>query len=248
MLALMVYGCILVGQQFATLTWLKSMLPLAVPFWADPYLASFDRMLFLGNDPWRLLHPLPKVAEELVDAVYLSWFPIKAYTLVALLALPPNRIKSRALMAYFLTIGLFGVLGQYALSSAGPIFYGKLGLGNEFDDLHMTAAVLTERDYLWSVYLNRHVSFGAGISAMPSVHVALSCWLALTLRSIWPRLAVVGWSFFATIVFGSIYLGWHYAADGIAGTACALAAWKLSKLALESNWRLSFRRVYAPQV
>jgi hypothetical protein len=238
------YGCLLVGLQFASLTWLKSMLPLAVPFWADPYLAAFDKTLF-GADPWKLLRPLPEQAETIVDSVYMAWFPIKAYTLMALLALPPQRIKSEALLAYFLTIGLFGVLGQFALSSAGPIFYHSLGFGSDFHGLRMTASVAEEHDYLWSIYQHRETSFGGGISAMPSVHVALAAWLALTLRSVWPGLSVVGWSFYCAICFGSVYLGWHYVADGLAGTAAALLSWKLSPAILGRRWSLPNRNLQA---
>jgi hypothetical protein len=228
------YGCLLIAMQLAALTWLKSMLPVAVPFWADPYLARFDRAVF-GTEPWRLLHHLSPLGEWVVDGIYLSWFPVKLCMLVALLALPPRPAKSRAMLAYFLTIGLFGVIGQYALSSAGPIFNEPLGFGRDFSSLHMTSTVADERTYLLNVYLNRNEAFGSGISAMPSVHVALSTWIALSIQSVWRRLALAGWAFYAIILFGSVYLGWHYAADGIAGTAAALVSWWLSAKILSSD-------------
>ena len=224
-------GFALASLQIGALTWLKSMLPLVEPIWADPYLASVDRALF-GTDPWRIIHPLPPLLHSLVDGTYLLWFPIKSLGLICVLALSPSPVKSRAMLAYFITIGLFGVLGQYLLSSAGPIFYHLIGFGNDFRDLPASSAALATRDYLWSVYQTRHSAFGGGISAMPSIHVAGAAWLALTCQSLWKPLAIFGWAFYALIFFGSVYLGWHYVSDGVVGTLCALAAWKISDLVL----------------
>lgn len=36
------------------------------------------------------------------------------------------------------------------------------------------------------------------------------------------------------IVFGSVYLGWHYAIDGIAGAAIALVAWNAAQIMLRA--------------
>jgi membrane protein implicated in regulation of membrane protease activity len=49
------------------------------------------------------------------------------------------------------------------------------------------------------------------------MHVAIAMLNALFIREILGRLAAfLAWSYLAFILFGSVYLGWHYAVDGYA--------------------------------
>ena len=243
-LAIAILGIQLVVLQMGSLTWLKTLMPLVVPFWADAYLANLDAVIF-GTDPWRLLTPALDPIGPFIDAVYAAWFPIKSFVVAALLISLPSFSKSRAALAYFYTVGIFGVLGQFALSSAGPLFYEMAGFGTRFADLetHLTPAVKAARAYLWQSYVTGGDKIGTGISAMPSMHVALAAWVALTLGSAFPRAAPFGWAFLGTILVGSVYLGWHYASDGVAGVAAAFAAWMLAGLTVRAiNRRRDTRR------
>lgn len=57
-------------------------------------------------------------------------------------------------------------------------------------------------------------------------------WVAIVAQTTYRPLAVLGWTFYAFILVGSVYLGWHYAVDGIAGTIAAVVAWRLSEITL----------------
>jgi membrane-associated phospholipid phosphatase len=80
---------------------------------------------------------------------------------------------------------------------------------------------------------------GFGISAMPSVHVAMATLFAIGgfVMHRW-----IGWlmtAYAILIWIGSIYLGWHYATDGIVGASMTIGLWKLSgKLAEPFEERL----------
>jgi hypothetical protein len=63
---------------------------------------------------------------------------------------------------------------------------------------------------------------------MPSLHVAMACWLALTIRRGLPRMQWLGWTYLALIWLGSVHLGWHYVSDGAVGIAGMLAIWRLA--------------------
>ena len=76
---------------------------------------------------------------------------------------------------------------------------------------------------------------GGGISAMPSMHVAVSLWLALVMQAYFPRLQFLGWAYFTVILIGSVHLGWHYAVDGIVASAIAIAAWLSAPRILEMS-------------
>jgi len=125
-------------------------------------------------------------------------------------------------------------IGQYLLSAGGPVFYEQLGFGNRFQAMPVEPWVATARNYLWHDYLLRGGDVGGGISAMPSLHVAASLWIALVWRSYSRILGVLGFLYFGLIAVGSVLLGWHYAADAIAGTLITLACWAVAG----RPWRL----------
>lgn len=223
-----VIGTLLVAIEMGALTWTKIMLPIADPFWADPLLARFGQVLFFGIQPWKIAYALFGWAAPLIDAAYVTWVPVKFLTLAVLLALPESPRKTRALVAYFLIMACTAI-GQYLLPSAGPIFYARLGFGDRFAGLPVEPWVKVTTSYLWDGYRRAGGEIGAGISAMPSLHVAIALWVALVMRSYTPRLAILGFVYFALILIGSVLLGWHYAADGIAAIAITLVAWRLAQ-------------------
>lgn len=216
-------GALLSALQIAVLTWTKVMLPIASPFWADPLLANFDHLLF-GGEPWRIAEAAFGWAAPAFDRAYVMWAPLKFGTFVILILMPEDARKSRALIAYFLMMATVAI-GQFLLSSGGPVFYHRLGFGPRFEAIPMEPWVRAARDYLWAGYVQRGGEIGGGISAMPSLHVAASLWIALAWRSYSRVLGYLGLMYFATILVGSVLLGWHYAADGIAGGAITAVAW-----------------------
>ena len=211
---------LLAGAALALHGWAKSMMPLIVDFWADPILADLDAAIF-GRDPWPLFR-----ADWLMPVfgyVYLFWFPITFATLgfVAF----SRRDHSPLVVAFVATLVIGGTLGQYLLPSAGPIFYERIGLGPRFAELVATNHFSFNRvsDYLWIHYQARDASLGTGISAMPSVHVALATWTALACYRLWRPLAVPAGAYALTIWAASIASGWHYSTDGLAGALIAAA-------------------------
>lgn len=214
----------LVAAQMALLSWTKVMMPHAVGFWADPYLASVDHALF-GRDPWTFSHALVGWADPIFDRAYVTWAPLKFAALFYLILMPANERRNRLFLAYFLILAS-GAIGQYLLPSAGPIFYERLGLGDRFE-MPLLPWAETAANYLWADYLNPGERIGTGISAFPSMHVAIAVWMALFLRSEAPRLAPLGYVYATLIMIGSVHLGWHYAVDGLAGGTLAVLAYRV---------------------
>ena len=220
------YGVVLFTLEMAVLMWLKVMLPIVSPFWADPLLANVDAAIF-GTDPWRLTHALLGWAGPFIDRMYVTWGPVKFLTLLFVFSRPEDRRKARAIVAYFMMIAI-SAIGQYSLSSGGPVFYDRLGFGPRFEELHFLPWVVTTSNYLWTSYLHAGGDMGGGISAMPSLHVAVAMWVAFVWRSYAPKLQAIGWLYFASILVGSVYLGWHYAMDAIAAVLIGLFAWSVA--------------------
>ncbi len=230
-------------------SFLKSKIPMLVPFYADRPLAEFDRWLHGGSDAWELAHRWTEgLPVDRILPVYLSAWAIPGVALALIIAVS-DRHRERT--ARFLTLYLccWLILGNvFALigSSAGPIFYDVLEGGERFRALHDTLAVsgVTEshigliQSYIWSAYADKGMEIGAGISAFPSVHVGIATIVALYLgeRSRW--LILPGLAFLAVILFLSVYTGYHYAVDGyfsilfIGGLWLALRRVTLTEIAL----------------
>lgn len=210
---------------------LKTALPAVSPFWADRYLAPLEARLF-GEPPWELTHQLFGWATPAIDFVYASWLAVQIAAFYLFLVLKPSRLKTHALKVHSYAWLILGVGGAYALSSAGPIFYDRVFGGVAFGGLSQTldgAPVATRTsEMLWRAYAHHTNEIASGISAMPSLHVAMACWLALTIRRGLPRMQWLGWTYLALIWLGSVHLGWHYVSDGAVGIAGMLAIWRLA--------------------
>ena len=217
-------GATLVLAQKMALTWVKPALG-KTGFWADPMLADAERSL-LGADAWQYAHWLLGPSNDVIDWVYTLWFPV-ILTVFFFVLVSRHELKSRVIITYFLAVAA-GIVLQFALPSGGPIFYSRLGFGDQFVAL---LSAMPERALASSVYLMwHHIGFdrggiAIGISAWPSIHITTATWVVLAAWALKSRLlplAVIWWT---VMLVGSVYLGWHYLLDGIAGVAIAYLCW-----------------------
>jgi len=215
-IAVFLIGFALMLAQMSLLTWAKTLLPIT-GYWADPLLARTDSAIF-GSDPIRLAHLLP--AGRLVDFQYSLFLP---WTMAAIWL---SLLKNKGVVQFFLIVAILGIGLIFVLPSAGPIYYQRMGFGDRFADVELQPYARLFSDYLWAELEAKKIGFGAGISAFPSMHVALTAWAAIVLKAYgrWP--AVAGWIFCAMTWFGSVYLGWHYAIDGLVGIIGSLMIFK----------------------
>lgn len=223
----------LAGLNMITFMWAKPLLNYLVPFWADPLLADIDKALFLGTDPWRLLAWLNSGATAIF--YHRGWFALMVVTLLFVLLRRPSPERSAALLTYFLLWSVAGPLIHCLLPAAGPLFYAQLGYGPRFAEFPAPIVVTELSHYLWTTYTSGAFGPGAGISAMPSLHIATTAWMVIVVRLFAPRW-LIPMSAAGTLIFLlSISLGWHYAIDGIVGAACALAIYRVSAVFYQSR-------------
>ena len=226
-------GTVQVGVAASLFLPLKYAIPNEIAFWLDGPLAHAERTL-LGIQPWLLLDRLLGWAVVPVDRLYGLWLPLQSLVLFSVVLERPSRAKSRVLISYSLAWFVLGVAAAALLSSAGPLFYDRLFGGNAFAPLqqmlHERGAwvVLAESDRMWASLASGRPGVVAGISAVPSMHVAISVWIYLTARSMAPRMAPFAMFYALFMWIGSVQLGWHYVSDGLAGIAGMLAIWWLA--------------------
>jgi hypothetical protein len=229
----LIAGTVLVGVGASLFLLLKYAIPQLVPFWLDRPLTSAERAMF-GADPWLFLDHLLGWAVIPIDRLYGLWLPVQSLLLFIMLTQPPSAAKSRALIAYVLAWFLLGVVAATVFSSAGPIFFDQIFGGVTFVGLRETLqdrgawVVLAESEKMRASLTSGQPSIVAGISAVPSIHVAISVWMFLIARERARRAAPYALLYAALIWIGSVQLGWHYVMDGVAGAVGMFAIWLLS--------------------
>ena len=222
-------GMILAGADMYFYMIMKPELNLLFPFWADHHLANLDAWLF-GHDAWQFFTVWNLDVMSWVYSPF--WFFSVLLTFYWLLLKPPSLTKSTAIVAYFGIWSIFGTVGQALFSSGGPIFYQRLGFGQRFDALPVQPLERMIADYLWRNYSQHSLAPGAGISAMPSLHIATMAWVVLSFAAYRSRLAVPATVLSFYIYAGSVALGWHYATDGFVGAAGAAGCFFLARQSL----------------
>jgi hypothetical protein len=188
---------------FFAFAWAKTTL--IPPFTWDARLASFDRWLH-GTDPYLLLPRSPAVLAFL-DSGYLTWHLAHIGLVCWIACRTDSRERHSAWLAYVLTwIGL-GVVLASLVPSAGPVYTAG------YADLFPRTWV---HGHLWDSAARGDVFIGAGVSAFPSLHVAVPV-LGACLSWKSSRWLAAAWlGFTAFILWGAVSLGWHWAVDGYA--------------------------------
>lgn len=232
-----VAGMLLAGIDMLFFMWIKPEVTALSPFWADELWADIDNAIFLGIDPWRLFQGVDLTFHAWAYSFF--WAVAIMGTLLWLFVQRPSQQRSTSLLSYFALWSIFGPIGQLLGSAAGPIFYRRIGLGDRFAELESNIPEVTQQisGYLWHFHTAGEPAVGAGISAMPSLHIATVGWIYLVFRGQGSRVAPLAALFGLYIFALSVALGWHYAVDGIAGVAGAmLAHWACSRWL---EWRRS---------
>jgi hypothetical protein len=214
----------------------KASIPNLNPYSWDHYFSELDRNLHFGAQPWQWLQPLlgyPFITFA-ININYNCWFLVMWMTWVYFaFADRPSVLRTRFFLSFFLMWILIGGILAIVFSSAGPCYYGRLGLSPDpFADLmHYLRGVnevlpiwaIPVQDVLWQGHVGKFAI--DGISAMPSMHNGSALLFALAGYQI-SRFTGHLLSAHAILIFiGSIHLGWHYAVDSYLAWALTLVIW-----------------------
>lgn len=226
-------ACILLQVAFSIL---KTAIPGLVPFYADPAFASLDRWLHGGTDPWQMTHSLTEGwPMGALLPFYLQIWTFPATALPVFIAVTDND-RDRTVRFLTLYLGIWiglGTLLALAGSSVGPVYYDALLGTDRFADLTealrrspINGSLLGDiQNALWENYASGAGALGLGISAFPSVHVAIATLTVLYLAERARTFAPIGFLWLALVQFLSVYTGYHYALDGYVSALAVFGAW-----------------------
>lgn len=189
-------------------------------------------------NPWELLQPVlgKPYATMIINGFYHLWFAAMFGVILWQMGSLKRPLRR---MQFFLTFvliwALLGNVGATLLSSAGPVYYGRVtGLPDPFAPLmaylraaNETAPVwaLNVQNMLWSSYTENGLAIVGGITAMPSMHTATCTSFALIAFANDRRLGYLFAAFAVIIEIAAVHLGWHYAIDGYVAAIGTCLIW-----------------------
>lgn len=225
----------------------QMLLPVRGFAW-DATLAHTGRALLGGTSPWQVTHALFGSVDGtiLLDRLYSGWVPlIGALPLLIAVFMRDVRTKVRLIGSWFMAWVLIGTVAAWLFASAGPCYYNALvGADSNYAELQqrlkMIAAAAAARGHeittlefqplLLQAFHGRLYAPAGGISAMPSMHVALATFCAIAGFQVNRWVGAIGALYALLIWIGSIHFGWHYFLDGPVAAALMLGIWRGSAL------------------
>lgn len=215
---------------------LKANIPVLHPYAWDTTLAEWDKALHFGSHPWEWLQPVLGFAPItfLVNINYNAWFAVMwVVWMYFAFADKGDETRTRFFLAFFLAWIIGGGAMAVWFSSAGPCFYGRLGLSPDPFAAQMAYLHQVNETFpIWAVQVQDMLWDGLtgkgvvdGISAMPSMHNGTALLFALAGYKVSRPMGHLLAAHAVLIFIGSVHLAWHYAIDSYIAWALTLALW-----------------------
>jgi hypothetical protein len=214
----------------------KSAIPRVEGYAWDATLIAADRMI-LGTDAWRVLQPLVGflLLTSALSFAYHAWVVLiyggGAYFCFFV---QDRELRAQYFIARFLSWIVMGMILATAFASVGPCFVGPILGNHHFDaqaaylkmaNTHFPVLVLPVQHQLLMWFEAGRQDLGAGISAMPSMHIGMTTLTLLAVRRVSRRAGHLMFGFLLVIIVGSVHLGYHYAMDGIVALVGTTLLW-----------------------
>jgi hypothetical protein len=194
----------------------------------DGALTRVDQWLFLGHSPAVLLHDLlgQGVAAYAMIGVYES-FPTLVVLVVAGSVFTPRLRDGLTVLASLIWVWILGIVSYYAVPSLGPFDDRPQDFAGLPETLvsRTQALYMAQRAHLLA-HPHAHDAF-AQVSAFASLHVGVTMVITLMAAQLgFARTARVLKVYLVLTCVATVYLGWHFVVDDIAGLAIGwLAVW-----------------------
>ena len=213
---------------------LKSFLPFIIETKYDRELYLLDRALFFGHEPSTVLHTLlgTNLTAHVLSLIYL-WF----------LPMVPLGVTAWVVWSRNMSIGYWFVTSQCVAWTLGTISYyalPTLGPGFEYVQLYEPLADTPTTDLMAALSDGRAAVINGvstdtvqSVAGFASLHCAITLLLALVVQyTVRNRIAKwVVWVNFALTVVATLYFGWHYIVDDLAGIVIAIVSFYVGGIA-----------------
>lgn len=211
---------------------LKSYVPFVTDRLVDPELARLDRLLWMGHDPAVLLHDVlgTSWANWVMAAVYLIWIGLVPASLAIALVWTRRSTYGAWYVTAVSVDWMLGAALYYAVPSLGPTYSSPQWFASlpRTPNTDVRDVLLSDRIEVLGGPWDTHTV--QTIAAFASLHVAVMLTICLVAEAM--RLPAVvrvaAWTFLALTMVATIYLGWHFFVDVVAGIGVGVAAFVLA--------------------
>lgn len=230
---------------------MKDAIPIFAPFTYDARFAEIDAQIH-GGPAWHLLEPLlhNDIALFTVSNGYQFWI-LFLYVGAPLVCfwMEPSRLRLQFQTAFFLCWALLGTWMAILFASVGPCFLEAFNGDGQFRPLMNALNQADKRVPILALDVQQLLirwkedgtgELGAGISAMPSMHLSVATLFALFGWRVSTSLGAMMTAFLVLIMLGSVLLGYHYAIDGYVSIIATVAIW------IGSGWVATIWNRFAP--
>jgi hypothetical protein len=233
-ITLVTLGIVCFYVVYVTYRNIKSFLPFVIETKYDRELHLLDHALLFGHDPATLLHTIlgTGIAAHVLSYVYLWFLPMVPLVVTAWVVWVRNLSYGYWFVTSQCLAWVLGTISYYALPTLGP--------GFEYSWLYQDLATTPSKQLMDSLSFTRgDVVSGSLANAVQSVagfaslHCGITMLVALmvqyTVQIRWLRIAV--WVNFGVTAVATLYFGWHYIADDVAGALIALVSFYVGGIA-----------------
>ncbi len=212
---------------------LKHYLPLLRPELVDRELLALDERMAGGQAPAEILHELlgTGVAAHVLSTAYVAFVVFLPVSL-ALALVFSRHLATSLFFATSLSLNwLIGAASYYLLPALGPI-YADPGVFAGLPHTHVAdlqAMLLEDRI---AFLRDPDTAAPQHVAAFASLHIAMSftALAAAHLLNLARRLKVALWTWLIVTTVATVYLGWHYLVDDIAGVLIGALSLALARL------------------
>jgi hypothetical protein len=232
---------VLVAMLMAAFNAFKFMLPTLHPFSWDARLEVASRWIHGGRLAFEFLLPVfgSDLGTRALDVLYYGAWPVVLWAVFVWQVGGRSNLRHRYLLTFAAAWIVLGTVLAFLFSSAGPVYYSHLYGGanpysplvNHLMEVHHRHPLLAIRiqQALWDAEKAGVAAGGAGVSAMPSLHVAIAELCAIVGRRSARRSVAYSLTAFSVLtLIASIYLGAHYALDGYVSIIGVHVLWRVS--------------------
>ncbi|GAB7005941.1 hypothetical protein JCM18899A_34140 [Nocardioides sp. AN3] len=219
---------------------LKSALPALIHAQYDHELHLIDKALFFGHEPGAVLQAAlgTHAAAWFLSYIYLWFLPLVPIAVTCWLVWSKDLSYGYWFVCAQALAWTLGTISYYALPTVGPGLqypFVYAPLTHTPTTALMDSLVNARHNALWDA----QAKAAQTVAGFASLHVAITLLTALmvqyTVAMKWLR--VVFWVNFSCTCVATLYFGWHYVSDDVAGVMIALTAFYLAGIASKQQFR-----------